>query len=292
MEVHMFKTILVHLRGTSGDKTVLSAALEAARPSAAHLDCVHIRPNLGNLISRVAFDLDEDTDRITESLDTLRKLTDDVARAAAQAFADFCANESVTRVERPPAPDRVNAAFSETVDDELHYLITQSWYHDLVVVKGGSEEAGGLAMQAVGRLIINAGRPVLLAPNAHARKIRTVAIAWKDVPEAARAITAAMPLISKAENIFVFNASEEDEQAADSESVIAQFRWHGHKAEAHRVVPGERSAPDALLETARAAEADLLVMGAYGRNRLSELVFGGFTQRILEDASLPVLLFH
>jgi nucleotide-binding universal stress UspA family protein len=33
-------------------------------------------------------------------------------------------------------------------------------------------------------------------------------------------------------------------------------------------------------------------MGAFGQNRLSELVLGGFTQTILEDASIPVLLFH
>jgi nucleotide-binding universal stress UspA family protein len=46
------------------------------------------------------------------------------------------------------------------------------------------------------------------------------------------------------------------------------------------------------LETARAADADLLVAGAYGRSRLSEVIFGGFTEGLLEDASLPVLLLH
>jgi nucleotide-binding universal stress UspA family protein len=292
MEVHMFKTILVHLRGTKGDEAVLNAALEAARHTAAHLDCLHIRPNLGHLISRMAFDMDEDTDRMTESLNTLRKLTDDTARAAAQAFTEFCTREGIVRTEAPPAPNRVSAAFRDVTDDELRHLITQSRYHDLVVVKGGSEEAGGLSRDAVGRLILGAGRPVLLVPTAHTRKMRTVAIAWKDVPEAARAVTAAMSLISKAEKIFVFNASEEDEQAADYESVIGQLRWHGLKAKGRRVVPGERSTADVLLETARSADVDLLVMGAYGRSRLNEMIFGGFTQRMLKAASLPVLLFH
>lgn len=288
----MFKTILVHLRGANGDESVLSAALEIARPSAAHLNCLHIRPNVASAISRMPFDLDEDTDRISEYLNTLRKLADETTHAAAQAFEQFCSTEHIARVETPPAPGGMSAAFSETVDDEPRRLITQAWYHDLVVVSGGSEKTGGLSLEAVGRLILSAGRPVLLAPKVPTRRIRTVAIAWKDVPEAARAVAVAMPLISKAEKIFVLNASEEDEEGADCHSVIAQLRWHGLSAEPHQIIPGERNAADALLETARAAEVDLLVMGAYGRNRLSELVFGGFTQQILEDASLPVLLFH
>ena len=287
----MFKTILVHLRGTRADDAVLRAALEVARLSAAHLNCVHIRPNLAGLISRMAFDLDEDSDRMSESLDVLRKLADESAQAAATSFSEFCIKEDIVRIEFPPAPDRVSAAFNETVDDERRYLSTQARYHDLVVIRV-SEETGGLSQDAVGRLILSAGRPILLAPIAATRGIRTAAIAWKDVPEAARAVTAAMPIISKAEKIFVLNASEEDEEAADCRGVIALLRWHGLQVEAHQVTPGERNPADAILETARAAEANLLVMGAYGHNRLSEVVFGGFTQQILEDASLPVLLFH
>jgi nucleotide-binding universal stress UspA family protein len=33
-------------------------------------------------------------------------------------------------------------------------------------------------------------------------------------------------------------------------------------------------------------------MGAYGHSRLREFIFGGFTQRVLRGASIPVLLFH
>jgi nucleotide-binding universal stress UspA family protein len=41
--------------------------------------------------------------------------------------------------------------------------------------------------------------------------------------------------------------------------------------------------PRDFREMARSAETDLLVMSAYGRNRLSELILGGFTRTILED---------
>jgi nucleotide-binding universal stress UspA family protein len=48
----------------------------------------------------------------------------------------------------------------------------------------------------------------------------------------------------------------------------------------------------ALLDEARAMDADLLVMGAWGRSRLSELVLGGATRHVLDHTHLPVLMAH
>lgn len=45
-----------------------------------------------------------------------------------------------------------------------------------------------------------------------------------------------------------------------------------------------------LLERCTALGADLLVMGAVGRSRISEFVFGGATHSVLERAALPLLL--
>jgi nucleotide-binding universal stress UspA family protein len=47
-----------------------------------------------------------------------------------------------------------------------------------------------------------------------------------------------------------------------------------------------------LLSRAADDGADLLVMGAYGRSRLSELVLGGATRHILQHMTLPVLFSH
>jgi nucleotide-binding universal stress UspA family protein len=40
------------------------------------------------------------------------------------------------------------------------------------------------------------------------------------------------------------------------------------------------------------AKAGLLVMGGFGHSRLREWVFGGFTQRVLADAPIPVIMTH
>jgi nucleotide-binding universal stress UspA family protein len=77
-----------------------------------------------------------------------------------------------------------------------------------------------------------------------------------------------------------------------SDALVRQLDWHGFKARGHFILPAGRSVPDAVLETARTAGADLLVMAGYGHSRLREYIFGGFTRRILEGVDLPVLLFH
>ena len=174
----------------------------------------------------------------------------------------------------------------------MERLIAQSRRHDLVVLKGGSVGEGALGSNEIGRLLLSAGRPVLLAPTVPARAIQRVVIAWKDTPEAARAVSAAMPVLERAHLISVVTAAEDENQSADQQGVVDHLRWHGLNVEAHRVELRGRDACDAVLETARAAEADLLVAGAYGHSRRRELVFGGFTEGLLEDASIPVLLMH
>jgi len=289
----MIKTVLVHLRGTKGDAANLSAALQIARPFGAHLECLHVRPDWAGLIARVApAGMDDDTDAISKMMETVQKDSAESAHRAFDAFTRFCDDQRIPRSELPVGSKELGASFREDLGDELDRLIVQSRRHDLVVVKGGNAEDGGMGRDDVGRLVLSAGRPILLAPTVSARAIRIIAVAWKDAPEAARAVTAAMPILENARRVFVMSASEDEEPKSDAPGVVTQLQWHGIDAEAHHVEPRGRDAHDAVLETARAMDADLLVAGAYGRSRLREVIFGGFTEGVLEDASLPVLLLH
>jgi nucleotide-binding universal stress UspA family protein len=47
-----------------------------------------------------------------------------------------------------------------------------------------------------------------------------------------------------------------------------------------------------LHAAAEAADADFLVIGAYGHSRIRELIFGGVTEALLEGAGLPIFLAH
>lgn len=45
-----------------------------------------------------------------------------------------------------------------------------------------------------------------------------------------------------------------------------------------------------IVETAENIDADLIVMGSHGRRGLEKLVLGSVTQRVLGDATIPVLV--
>jgi nucleotide-binding universal stress UspA family protein len=134
---------------------------------------------------------------------------------------------------------------------------------------------------------------VLIVPAAPLASLpETIVIAWKAAPEAARAVTAAMPLLSRSKRILIVTVAEEpglsDEEGA---RLMTALGWHGLNASTRHLRPDRLGAADTLLAAA-AEEGALVVMGAYGHSRLREWVFGGFTEHVLRRAAVPVLMMH
>lgn len=64
------------------------------------------------------------------------------------------------------------------------------------------------------------------------------------------------------------------------------------KAEAAYLKAEDIDVGNMLLSRIADEDADLLVMGAYGRSRLREIVLGGATRHILDHMTVPVLMSH
>jgi nucleotide-binding universal stress UspA family protein len=47
-----------------------------------------------------------------------------------------------------------------------------------------------------------------------------------------------------------------------------------------------------LLTHAKENKFDLIVMGAYGHSRLSEIILGGTTQYMMNNSQIPLLMSH
>ena len=91
----------------------------------------------------------------------------------------------------------------------------------------------------------------------------SVAIAWKDRPEAARAVTAAMPLIAEAERVVILSVSEDGGDEGSSRRLRHGLQWHNPNVSVERLACDERPAPRILMEAAAGprVSASLLVMG-------------------------------
>ena len=66
----------------------------------------------------------------------------------------------------------------------------------------------------------------------------------------------------------------------------------GLKVDALRIAAPAGDVAKTLLSEGSAKPGALLVMGAYGHWRWREWVFGGVTQEVLRDTTLPVLMAH
>ena len=118
----------------------------------------------------------------------------------------------------------------------------------------------------------------------------TVVIAWKDAIEAVRALAAAAPFLAEAKRVKLLSISEhgQDETAAMMADYLTRGGSH---VEPVNLALQSREVGEVLLDAAAGAGV-LLVMGAYGRWRWREQIFGGATQYVLRNTTVPVLMTH
>lgn len=179
-------------------------------------------------------------------------------------------------------------------------LLKSSSLADLVVVGERESRAGGEAPSfTAGELALTADCPVLVLPDECDRMDleRPVLVAWDGSAEASHALRAALPFLKRASAVYLATVVSKDRIKNGKFDLPAvggadYLSRHGIRSE---MVEIERSA-DGTAETIRNAaavrDAGLIVMGAYGRTRLSEWVFGGVTRSMLSDARIPLLLKH
>ncbi len=172
-------------------------------------------------------------------------------------------------------------------------------YADLVVIgQKHPDMPSGVGQEFERGAPLAAGRPVLVVPYAfeHRPVGRRVLVAWNASREAARAVSDALPLLKRAEQVNVVAFRPEisgtahgEEPGADIGLYLAR---HGVKVTASVYQDPQGDIGGQLLSRAFDLSADLIVMGAWGHSRLREFVLGGVTRTVLETMTVPVLMSH
>jgi nucleotide-binding universal stress UspA family protein len=288
----MIKTILVPASGNPTDDAVFTSALAVARAFDAHLDVLHVRVDAAAMVAAMATDGSGAAmvSGLVERIDEEATRREDTAR---QLFQRFCQRERLPIEDTPAGQQSPTAQWLRQTGDEAYWVREYGRAADLLVI-GHPADDQGVPIDTIEAALVGSGRPVLIVPAARLVSLpETIVIAWKAAPEAARAVTAAMPLLSKAKRILIVTVAEEqglsDEEGA---RLTAALSWHGLNASTRHLRPDQLGAADTLLAAA-AEQGALIVMGAYGRHsRLREWIFGGFTEHVLRGAAVPVLMMH
>jgi nucleotide-binding universal stress UspA family protein len=275
------RVVLAPLAGADADRAALAAAWQIARGFNGHLVGLFARPDPGDIVPIIGEGISPTIiDQLTHAAEA------EVNRRAGVARQQFDA------LARDAVPAGVATDWHEIGGSRAAVVARFGRVADLIVLTGDASDDAerGMVVEAA---LLETGRPLLLVPAGWTGDVgRTIAIAWNGRAEAARAVALAMPLLEKAEQLNVLTA-ETPRTAFDTSADLGTYLERHHLAcKRHRVAVATEPVGRALLNRAGELEADLLVMGGYGRSRLAEMVLGGVTRHLLGHLERPLLLAH
>jgi|NGEPerStandDraft_6_1074524.scaffolds.fasta_scaffold01424_6 nucleotide-binding universal stress UspA family protein len=222
--------------------------------------------------------------------------------ALSAAYLRERAAELARSFERQCVAAGVSSYEARVVDDAaLDAVVRHGRCSDLVVVGQTDRRSGPFGVEGVAtdfpqQVLLHSGAPVLLVPCAGAfRHVgRRALVAWKDTREAARALRDALPMLRSAERVVLLEIGEAGTRPSAEGAFDAARAWlasHGVAADA-RFETSAIDIGDELLSRAADLDADLIVMGGYGRSRVREWVLGGATRHLLAQMTAPTLMSH
>ncbi|MGX4773129.1 universal stress protein [Bradyrhizobium guangdongense] len=190
------------------------------------------------------------------------------------------------------------AEWRSAMDFPARYVLAQARCAD-IIVSGGQSPVFSDAFSLVSPrdLVMQTGRPLLVVPDRiNWLDSRSVLVAWKDTPEARRAVADALPLLRKARDVVIAEIPEKDDDRSavmtHVSDVAAWLARHGVTATARVPEAGNETAAVQLERVADDVGAGLIVAGAYGHSRFRELVLGGVTEYLVTQTARCVLLSH
>lgn len=220
-------------------------------------------------------------------------------------------NEELLKQGRAKLADRIAAFHKEceavgvgcsaigSEGDPVQQVDAEADRHDLIIIGRETNFHGGVEHdvgECVQKLCADTPRPLVMAPEGEnlPGDPDIVVVAFDGSITASRAMHMFLLLgLADGKEIHVV-AIDSDAAAArgKADRAAALFRSHGVKVETNSIVDNGR-ASTAILGAIGAANAGLLVMGAFGNgDRLRRLLMGSTTKRLLHDSPVPVFVHH
>ena len=290
----MIKNILVPASGSEKDLTVFKTAFEVAQMYHGHLAFYHVHISAGEALAHESHAQFARGEALKSAFDELGETHDRRTMLAEHHVRNFCSQFKIKITDTPLSAEAITASWrggdSGNGEDRL---VSKARGYDLVVM-GRFTHPNGLPSDLLQLVLVGCGRPVLIAANNAPQTLTgTVMVCWKDAPEAARAVSVAMPFLAKADRVVIVTVGEGKKSVADSAHAVAsQLAWHRVEATAEVASTDGLPVAQVLLSAAQKCRADLLVMGGYSKGRMRETIFGGCTDSILRKADIPVLMLH
>jgi nucleotide-binding universal stress UspA family protein len=270
------RSLLVHTHDDDCFEARLQVALDLARKFDAHL----------TLMQTIAYDVVVPTDPFGVS-------AVDVSQANVELAQEFR-----SRIEARLKQEDVRWDWAVEAGYDGTSMTRHAALNDLALVAGtlaGSDSRKPSPL--AGMLAIHCRSPIMVVPKA-SRGIDTgkaAVVCWNGSLEAARAMRAAVPLLTAASRVHILSVGDPEDIGDEALPAIAGATYlerHGVDCEVVQLPSGSDPVHEVLHKAAQARDAGLMVMGAYGQPRFIETLFGGVTRSVLAEPPMPVLMAH
>ncbi|HEY6431170.1 MAG TPA: universal stress protein [Acetobacteraceae bacterium] len=283
------RKLLLPLTGTAAGEAALSTALMIARLWNAHVTALHVRVDSRDVAPLAGEGLSGAM--IEEMMSATERESNERAHAVRAMFDRFVAQQDIRIGDPHGIADVPTASFAAVTGREEDLVSQQARLADLTVVphpEAGEDVSSSDALHAV---LFDSGRPVLLSPQVSPRSIGSrICLGWNGTAESASAVAGVLPWLERAEAVRILSADGYQRRGPGAPELAAYLALHGVHADImmFKAVNGVVAA--GLLAAAREFGCDLLAMGAYSHSRLRQLILGGVTRHVLENAALPVMM--
>jgi nucleotide-binding universal stress UspA family protein len=278
----MIKNILIPTDGSDYGKTAIAYGISLARKLDAQLTGLHvvdIRLMQGPIFTDISGSIG--LPPYQEYLPVIESGLDAKAETILREFREQCEASGIH-----PETKKVAGVIDEAIIEEGRQccdwiLLAQRGEHFHL----GSGAILGSTAQSVVRL---SGKPVLVTPEKF-REINSMALAYDGSAPAHNALKLAAELSERAAWPLSIIIIADDQALGEKHSQKARDFLSPLKIDNATIIRKGKEEKE-LLRFIQEGSVDLLVMGAYGRNRLRELLVGSTTSVVIRKSTIPVLL--
>lgn len=282
--------ILVALTGETDSTNVSSSAFNLAKRFAAHVtgvDTVRDEPMYPDTAFAgvvTAYHVE-----LAKTYDIVKKQMRDTARESFDKARTHC---GIVLSENPAGDDEATAYWHDSANVRGDPITAIGRLADLIILEQSDCRGTVAHFNAIESAIFSARRPSLLLPVDQSELGLRAAIAWNGSAEAADATERALPLMKGSREVDVIQVGEIKASGLQMSDLVSYLGWHGLACRIHELADKSNSTGKVILRHVDQVDADFLVMGAYSRSPLRETVFGGVTQYVIKNATVPVLFAH
>lgn len=275
-------TIIMPFASQENGEMRLRGALSLAQYFGAHLDVLHaqmgseqLMPTEKQLVSRKFYD---QIDKIVRDY-----IHYDMSQAK-QIFEQWCRASHI--VEGETTSSQASASWHDIFGYRGDIVAEWGKVSDLIIIPKSLNGQTSISFESA---ISHGGKPVIVMPRTQTHfSPETVMIAWNGDKAAANAVSSALPLLKRAQQVVVVTSERSIAKKPTQLDVACYLNRHQVEVECITFGQRNRNTGTQLLEVAKELRADVIVSGAFAHQKLHQKVFGGVTKKLLVESAVPL----